>query len=54
MNIHTPTLPVVLITGASGNIGRTLAAALQGRYQVVGLDRREVLDGQFRIFAADI
>ena len=53
MNIHTPTLPVVLITGASGNIGRTLAAALQGRYQVVGLDRREVLDGQFRIFAAD-
>ena len=31
--------PIVLITGAAGNIGRSLAAALQERYAVVGLDR---------------
>ena len=30
--------PLVLITGAAGNLGRTLAAALQDRYDVVGLD----------------
>lgn len=30
--------PVVLITGAAGNIGRSLAGALQDRYRVVGLD----------------
>lgn len=32
------TRPIVLITGAAGNLGRTLAAALQDRYDVVGLD----------------
>lgn len=31
--------PLVLITGATGNIGSSLAAALQDRYFVVGLDR---------------
>lgn len=31
--------PIVLITGAAGNIGRSLAAALADAYQVVGLDR---------------
>ena len=31
--------PLVLITGAAGNIGRPLARALDGRYRVVGLDR---------------
>lgn len=31
--------PLVLITGATGNIGGSLAAALQDRYVVVGLDR---------------
>ena len=31
--------PVVLITGAAGNLGRSLAAALRDRYKVVGLDR---------------
>lgn len=30
--------PLVLITGAAGNLGRTLAAALKDRYDVVGLD----------------
>jgi nucleoside-diphosphate-sugar epimerase len=31
--------PIVLITGAAGNIGRSLAGALSDAYRVVGLDR---------------
>ena len=31
--------PIVLITGASGNIGRSLAAALSDTYTIIGLDR---------------
>ncbi len=31
--------PIVLITGAAGNIGRSLAAALADGYRVVGLDQ---------------
>jgi nucleoside-diphosphate-sugar epimerase len=31
--------PIVLITGAAGNIGRSLAAALGDDYRIVGLDR---------------
>lgn len=31
--------PIVLITGAAGNIGRSLAGALADRYRIVGLDR---------------
>jgi len=31
--------PIVLITGASGNLGGSIAAALRERYQIVGLDR---------------
>lgn len=31
--------PIVLITGAAGNIGTSLAEALAGEYRVVGLDR---------------
>ncbi|WP_374672670.1 NAD-dependent epimerase/dehydratase family protein [Acidovorax temperans] len=33
------TRPLVLLTGATGNIGQSLAAALGDSYQVVGLDR---------------
>src|SRR3990170_3775136 len=33
--------PIVLITGAAGNIGRSLAAMLEDAYAVVGLDRPE-------------
>lgn len=33
------TQPIVLITGADGNLGRTLAQALAGDYRVVGLAR---------------
>jgi nucleoside-diphosphate-sugar epimerase len=31
--------PIVLITGAAGNIGRSLASALQDAYMVIGLDK---------------
>ncbi|MET1754824.1 NAD-dependent epimerase/dehydratase family protein [Novosphingobium sp. RD2P27] len=31
--------PIVLITGAAGNLGRSLAGALSDRYTIVGLDR---------------
>lgn len=31
--------PIVLITGAAGNIGRSLAAALSENYSIVGLDQ---------------
>ncbi len=31
--------PIVLITGAAGNIGRSLASALADAYTVIGLDR---------------
>lgn len=33
--------PVVLITGAAGNLGAALAAGLSDRYQIVGLDLEE-------------
>ena len=31
--------PIVLITGANGNLGRSVARALMVQYQIVGLDR---------------
>ena len=53
MNTRSSGKPIVVITGASGNIGRSLAAVLESKYHVLGLDRREVLNGQCPIFAAD-
>lgn len=44
--------PIVLITGAAGNIGRSLAAALQDGYAVVGLDRKGS-KADFPLFGAD-
>ena len=44
--------PIVLITGAGGNLGRTLAATLSHDYQIVGLNRT-VTSMDFPIFAAD-
>jgi nucleoside-diphosphate-sugar epimerase len=32
--------PIVLITGAAGNIGRSLAATLEDAYAIVGLDQK--------------
>jgi nucleoside-diphosphate-sugar epimerase len=46
------TRPVVLITGAAGNLGRTLAGALAPDYRIVGLDRSSE-DAAYPIFAAD-
>jgi len=48
--------PVVLITGAAGNLGRTLADALGGEYRIVGLDRdRERADElDFPLLAVDL
>jgi nucleoside-diphosphate-sugar epimerase len=45
--------PVVLITGATGNLGRSLAGALGGNYRIVGLDRKTKTDAGFPVFAAD-
>jgi nucleoside-diphosphate-sugar epimerase len=36
---YFPALPVVLISGVSGAMGSVLAKALNGQYQVVGIDR---------------
>ncbi|MFN3387784.1 MAG: NAD-dependent epimerase/dehydratase family protein [Allosphingosinicella sp.] len=47
------TRPVVLITGAAGNLGRTIAAALSDAYQVVGLDR-DAGDADFEVLEADL
>lgn len=51
MTTATPR-PLVLITGAKGNLGQTLAQALSDSYQVIGLDR-EASDGAFPILQAD-
>lgn len=44
--------PIALITGAAGNIGRSLAAALSGAYAVVGFDRPGT-EADFPLIAAD-
>src|ERR671916_1508898 len=44
--------PIILITGAAGNLGRTLADALGRDYRVVGLDLAGN-DTGFPIFEAD-
>ena len=45
--------PIVLITGATGNLGRSLAEALGRDYQVIGLDRTPE-DVGFPVLAADL
>ncbi len=45
--------PVVLIAGAAGNLGRSVAGALGDSYTIVGLDR-EAGDGAFPIIEADL
>lgn len=51
MNTHGR--PIVLITGAAGNIGRSLAAALSDAYAVVGLDQ-EGTEADFPLIAVDL
>jgi nucleoside-diphosphate-sugar epimerase len=45
--------PIVLITGAAGNIGRSLAEALSDAYAIVGLDR-EGSEADFPLIAVDL
>jgi len=45
--------PVVLITGARGNIGRSLAEVLRADYRVVGLDRTSDAASPHLVFACD-
>ena len=45
--------PLVLITGAGGNLGKSIAAALQEEYTIVGLDRAAASD-PFPIIEADL
>jgi nucleoside-diphosphate-sugar epimerase len=44
--------PIVLLTGATGNLGRSLARALSDDYQVVGLDLK-ARGTDFPVFEAD-
>ncbi len=49
--------PTVLVTGAAGNLGRSVAAVLADGYRIVGLDRQareEGPDGSHPIFAMDL
>lgn len=45
--------PLVVITGARGNVGRALGKHLEPAYQVVGIDRTVAEDAPFPMFAAD-
>ncbi len=49
--------PIVLVTGAAGNLGRSVAAALADAYRIVGLDRQareEGPEGNYPILAMDL
>ena len=48
----TDVRPIVLITGATGNLGGSLVATLARNYQIVGLDR-STQDAGFPVFEAD-
>ena len=64
MNAQPPAAdarPVVLVTGAAGNLGRSVAAALADGYRIVGLDRqarasaeKEGPEGSYQILAVDL
>ena len=44
--------PVVIITGATGNLGSSIAEALAGQYRIVGIDR-SAKNTDFPVFEAD-
>ncbi|WP_296720622.1 NAD-dependent epimerase/dehydratase family protein [Erythrobacter sp.] len=46
--------PLILITGADGNIGHSLARALEADYRIVGLDRSDDQEGGPTILKIDI
>ncbi len=45
--------PIVLVTGAGGNLGKSVAAALQAEYRVVGMDR-DLEDVGFPLLRVDV
>ena len=45
--------PIILITGAAGNIGQSLARVLEDDYRIVGLDRPG-LKADFPLIEADL
>src|SRR5688500_20025941 len=45
--------PIVLITGAAGNIGRSLAGVLKDSYGIVGIDRSGG-EADFPLIEADL
>ena len=49
---HSELKPIVLITGATGNLGRSLGAALGSQYRIVGLDLKTE-GADFPVFEAD-
>lgn len=46
--------PLVVITGAGGNIGRSIARALRDRYRIVGIEREADAGIDFPLLEADI
>ena len=53
----TDARPIVLVTGAAGNLGSSVAAALSDAYRIVGLDRQALEagpDGSYPILAMDL
>jgi nucleoside-diphosphate-sugar epimerase len=46
--------PLVLVTGAAGNLGRSLAAALAPDYRVVGMDMNAPADAPYPIIEIDL
>lgn len=46
--------PLIVITGASGNLGRSIVAALRDDFQIVGMDRKAVEGIGFPIIEADL
>jgi nucleoside-diphosphate-sugar epimerase len=53
METRSPDAPLVLITGAGGNLGSSIGAALSGAYAIVGLDRSAATE-PFPIIEADL
>ena len=45
--------PMIIITGAAGNLGQALVAALKQDYRVIGLDRKSA-DGVAKSFSIDL
>ena len=45
--------PMIIITGAAGNLGQALVGALKQDYRIIGLDRKSA-DGVAKSFSIDL